>query len=131
MSPLVISGLDSDTLSRLMEVLSVQEIPWRKLAEKLGMMTLTHLYEDSPTPCHKLLQLYQLGGGPVEGLVEAFQSLGVTEGVRLLTRASVVGGQAQHRHYSGQRVWQPGHGRRGTACCIVSRKYRKHFKTTL
>lgn len=80
----VAPGLDSDTLTRLMEVLSVQDIPWRKLAEKLGMMTLTHLYEDSPTPCHQLLQHYQLGGGPVEGLMEAFQSLGVTEGVRLL-----------------------------------------------
>lgn len=80
----VVSGLDSETLTRLMEVLSVQEIPWRKLAEKLGMMTLTHLYEDNPTPCRQLLQHYQLGGGPVEGLMEAFQSLGVTEGVRLL-----------------------------------------------
>lgn len=80
----VASGLDSDTLTRLMEVPSVQDIPWRKLAEKLGMMTLTHLYEDSPTPCRQLLQHYQLGGGPVEGLMEAFQSLGITEGVRLL-----------------------------------------------
>lgn len=26
----------------------------------------------------------QLGGGPVEGLVEALESLGLTEGVRLL-----------------------------------------------
>lgn len=80
----VVTGLDSDTLTRLNEVLSVQDIPWRKLAEKLGMMTLTHLYEDSPTPCSQLLQHYQLGGGPVEGLMEAFQALGVTEGVRLL-----------------------------------------------
>ncbi|XP_037321081.2 nuclear factor NF-kappa-B p100 subunit [Pungitius pungitius] len=78
------SGVDEDTLSRLVELLSVGDVPWRKLAEKLGMMTLTHLYLDSPTPCHQLLQHYQLGGGPVEGLVEALQSLGLTEGVRLL-----------------------------------------------
>ncbi|XP_008286542.1 nuclear factor NF-kappa-B p100 subunit isoform X2 [Stegastes partitus] len=78
------SGLDEDTLSRLVEVLSVGDVPWKKLAEKLGMMTLTHLYQDSPTPCHHLLQHYKLGGGPVEGLVEALQSLGLTEGVRLL-----------------------------------------------
>ncbi|XP_075939591.1 nuclear factor NF-kappa-B p100 subunit-like isoform X2 [Anarhichas minor] len=78
------SGMDEDTLSRLVELLSVGDVPWRKLAEKLGMMTLTHLYLDSPTPCHQLLQHYQLGGGPVEGLVEALQSLGLTEGVRLL-----------------------------------------------
>ncbi|XP_029377474.1 nuclear factor NF-kappa-B p100 subunit isoform X3 [Echeneis naucrates] len=78
------SGLDEDTLSRLVEVLSVGDVPWKKLAEKLGMMTLTHLYQDSPTPCHHLLQHYKLGGGPVEGLVEALQSLGLSEGVRLL-----------------------------------------------
>ncbi|XP_041645542.1 nuclear factor NF-kappa-B p100 subunit isoform X2 [Cheilinus undulatus] len=78
------SGLDEDTLSRLVEVLSVGDVSWMKLAEKLGMMTLTHLYQDSATPCHQLLQHYKLGGGPVEGLVEALQSLGLTEGVRLL-----------------------------------------------
>lgn len=82
-------GLDEDTLSRLVEVLSVGDVPWRKLAEKLGMMTLTHLYQDTPTPCHHLLQHYQLGGGPVEGLVEALQSLGLTEGVRLLRNSEL------------------------------------------
>uniref|UniRef100_M3ZDB6 Nuclear factor of kappa light polypeptide gene enhancer in B-cells 2 (p49/p100) n=1 Tax=Xiphophorus maculatus TaxID=8083 RepID=M3ZDB6_XIPMA len=80
-----LSGLDEETLSRLVAVLSVGDVPWMKLAEKLGMMTLTHLYEDSDTPCQHLLQHYkQLGGGPVEGLVEALQALGLTEGVRLL-----------------------------------------------
>uniref|UniRef100_A0A665U154 Nuclear factor of kappa light polypeptide gene enhancer in B-cells 2 (p49/p100) n=1 Tax=Echeneis naucrates TaxID=173247 RepID=A0A665U154_ECHNA len=54
------SGLDEDTLSRLVEVLSVGDVPWKKLAEKLGMMTLTHLYQDSPTPCHHLLQHYKV-----------------------------------------------------------------------
>ncbi|PWA20113.1 hypothetical protein CCH79_00017679, partial [Gambusia affinis] len=78
------SGLDEETLSRLVAVLSVGDVPWMKLAEKLGMMTLTHLYEDSATPCQHLLQHYKLGGGPVEGLVEALQALGLTEGVQLL-----------------------------------------------
>nr|WAQ14799.1 NF-kappa-B p100 subunit [Lateolabrax maculatus] len=83
------SGLDEDTLSRLVDVLSVGDVPWRKLAEKLGMMTLTHLYLDSPTPCQHLLQHYKLGGGPVEGLVDALQSLGLTEGVRLLKNSEL------------------------------------------
>lgn len=83
------AGLDEDTLTRLVEVLSVGDVPWVKLAEKLGMMTLTQLYEDSPTPCQHLLQHYKLGGGPVEGLVEALQSLGLTEGVRLLTNSQL------------------------------------------
>ncbi|XP_068596988.1 nuclear factor NF-kappa-B p100 subunit [Brachionichthys hirsutus] len=77
-------GLDEDTLSRLVEVLSVEDVPWKKLAEKLGMMTLTHLYLDSPTPCRHLLEHYKLGGGPVQGLADALQSLGLTDGVRLL-----------------------------------------------
>ncbi|XP_030604116.1 nuclear factor NF-kappa-B p100 subunit isoform X2 [Archocentrus centrarchus] len=77
-------GLDEDTLSRLVEVLSVGDVPWKKLAEKLGMMTLTHLYQDSPVPCRQLLHHYKLGGGAFEDLVEALQSLGLTEGVRLL-----------------------------------------------
>lgn len=83
------SGLDGETLTRLVEVLSVGDVPWRKLAEKLGMMTLTHLYQDSPTPCQHLLHNYQLGGGPVEGLVEALESLGLTEGVRLLRNTTL------------------------------------------
>uniref|UniRef100_A0A7N6BFP3 RHD domain-containing protein n=1 Tax=Anabas testudineus TaxID=64144 RepID=A0A7N6BFP3_ANATE len=83
------SALDEDTLSRLVEVLSEGDVPWKKLAEKLGMMTLTHLYQDSPVPCQHLLQHYKLGGGPVEGLVEALQSLGLTEGVRLLRNAEL------------------------------------------
>lgn len=43
-----------------MAVLSVGDVPWMKLAEKLGMMTLTHLYEDSATPCQHLLQHYKV-----------------------------------------------------------------------
>uniref|UniRef100_A0A1A8CUT9 Nuclear factor of kappa light polypeptide gene enhancer in B-cells 2, p49/p100 n=1 Tax=Nothobranchius kadleci TaxID=1051664 RepID=A0A1A8CUT9_NOTKA len=78
------SALDEDTLSRLVEVLSVGDVSWMNLAEKLGMMTLTHLYQDSPTPCQQLLQHYKVGGGPVEVLMEALKSLGLTEGVRLL-----------------------------------------------
>uniref|UniRef100_A0A3Q4MKX9 Nuclear factor NF-kappa-B p100 subunit-like n=1 Tax=Neolamprologus brichardi TaxID=32507 RepID=A0A3Q4MKX9_NEOBR len=83
------AGLDEDTLSRLVDVLSVGDVPWKKLAEKLGMMTLTHLYQDSPAPCRQLLRHYKLGGGAVEGLVEALQSLGLTEGVRLLRNAEL------------------------------------------
>ncbi|XP_020565033.1 nuclear factor NF-kappa-B p100 subunit isoform X1 [Oryzias latipes] len=83
------SGLNEDTLAQLVEVLSVSDIPWIKLAEKLGMMTLTHLYQDSPTPCHHLLQHYKLGGGAVDDLVKALQSLGLTEGIRLLRNAEL------------------------------------------
>ncbi|KAL0964301.1 hypothetical protein UPYG_G00321980 [Umbra pygmaea] len=76
--------LDSETLSKLCEVLNLSHVPWRQLAEKLNMLSLAHLYQASSSPCRNLLENYQLGGGPVEGLVEALQSLGLTEGVRVL-----------------------------------------------
>uniref|UniRef100_A0A673X5D4 Nuclear factor of kappa light polypeptide gene enhancer in B-cells 2 (p49/p100) n=1 Tax=Salmo trutta TaxID=8032 RepID=A0A673X5D4_SALTR len=81
--------LDSETLHKLCELLSLGDVPWRQLAEKLNMLSLAHLYQESPSPCYKLLENYKLGGGPVEGLVEALQSLGLTEGVRLLRRAEL------------------------------------------
>ncbi|XP_059422514.1 nuclear factor NF-kappa-B p100 subunit-like isoform X2 [Carassius carassius] len=77
-------GLDSEVLTKLCSILIEDHVPWRELAEKLGMLTLTHLYQESGSPCQKLLENYQLSGGPVDGLVEALQSLGVSEGVRLL-----------------------------------------------
>lgn len=54
------SSLDEETLVRLVEVLSVNDVSWRNLAEKLGMKTLTHLYQESETPCHHLLQHYKV-----------------------------------------------------------------------
>lgn len=65
------SGLDEDMLSRLVELLSVGDVPWRKLAEKLGMVTLTHLYQDSPTPCHHLLQHYKVSTAEKASSTEA------------------------------------------------------------
>uniref|UniRef100_A0A3B4DB68 Nuclear factor of kappa light polypeptide gene enhancer in B-cells 2 (p49/p100) n=1 Tax=Pygocentrus nattereri TaxID=42514 RepID=A0A3B4DB68_PYGNA len=62
-------------------------VPWRDLAEKLGMLTLADLYQRSSSPCQKLLENYKISGGPLEGLVDALQSLGLSEGVQLL-RAS-------------------------------------------
>lgn len=77
-------SLDKEVLTKLCDILIEDNVPWKKLAEKLGMLTLTHLYQESSTPCQMLLENYQLSGGPVDVLVEALQSLGVREGVRLL-----------------------------------------------
>lgn len=54
------SSLDEDTVSRLMDVLSDTDVPWMKLAEKLGMKTLTQLYVDTKAPCQHLLQHYKV-----------------------------------------------------------------------
>ncbi|XP_058241949.1 nuclear factor NF-kappa-B p100 subunit isoform X2 [Hemibagrus wyckioides] len=76
--------LDTETVSKLCGILNKSQVSWKELAEKLGMLTLAQLYQDSPSPCQNLLENYQLGGGPLEGLVDALQSLGLAEGAQLL-----------------------------------------------
>ncbi|KAL6486931.1 hypothetical protein MHYP_G00035570 [Metynnis hypsauchen] len=80
-------SLDDEMVSKLCGILIQSQVPWRDLAEKLGMLTLADLYQRSPSPCQKLLENYKISGGPLEGLVDALQSLGLSEGVQLL-RAS-------------------------------------------
>lgn len=114
------TSLDEDTVTRLMDVLSDTDVPWMKLAEKLGMKTLTQLYVDTEVPCQHLLQHYkvtlpapplgshdvhqsdlslcvQLAGGPVQVLIEALQDLGLSEGVRLLKNTE----RHQEKHNTG------------------------------
>ncbi|XP_064177056.1 nuclear factor NF-kappa-B p100 subunit-like isoform X1 [Anguilla rostrata] len=78
--------LDDETLGQLCEILSQQGVCWRRLAEELGLLTLAHLFQESASPCKSLLENYQFGGGRVDGLVEALQSLGLNEGVQLLSQ---------------------------------------------
>ncbi|XP_058882254.1 nuclear factor NF-kappa-B p100 subunit-like isoform X2 [Acipenser ruthenus] len=87
--PLDRDTLDSDTLARLSTALSAGEVQWKQLAEKLGMRTLADLYEECPSPCHSLLQGYQVAGGRVECLIDALQALGLNEGVRVLREAGL------------------------------------------
>ncbi|TRY90545.1 hypothetical protein DNTS_002667 [Danionella cerebrum] len=77
-------GLDDELITKLCVILTKDHVPWKDLAEKLGMLTLSHLYQQSTSPCQKLLENYQVSGGAVDGLLEALQSLGVSDGVRLL-----------------------------------------------
>ncbi|XP_062375201.1 nuclear factor NF-kappa-B p100 subunit isoform X2 [Sardina pilchardus] len=81
--------LDGEMMEKLCGLLDQSRVPWKELAEKLGMLTLAHLYQESPSPCQNLLENYQLAGGAVEGLVEALQTLGINEGVRLLRQTQV------------------------------------------
>lgn len=52
--------LDNETVNKLCGILNKSQVPWKELAEKLGMLTLAHLYQESPSPCQKLLENYQV-----------------------------------------------------------------------
>lgn len=63
------TSLDEGTVTRLMDVLSDTDVPWMRLAEKLGMKTLTQLYVDSKAPCLHLLQHYKVSSGTPPPLI--------------------------------------------------------------
>lgn len=52
--------LDTETVSKLCGILNKCEVSWKELAEKLGMLTLAKLFQDSPSPCQTLLENYQV-----------------------------------------------------------------------
>ena len=52
--------LDVEMLEKLCGLLDQSHVPWKELAEKLGMLTLAHLYQESPSPCQNLLENYQV-----------------------------------------------------------------------
>ncbi|XP_077469923.1 nuclear factor NF-kappa-B p100 subunit isoform X2 [Stigmatopora argus] len=76
--------LDAETLRRLAALLEDAAVPWKQLAERLGMRSLARLYGESPAPYQSLLEHYQLAGGPAEDAARALEELGVVDGVRLL-----------------------------------------------
>uniref|UniRef100_A0A8B9KJI7 Nuclear factor of kappa light polypeptide gene enhancer in B-cells 2 (p49/p100) n=1 Tax=Astyanax mexicanus TaxID=7994 RepID=A0A8B9KJI7_ASTMX len=80
-------SLDDELVNKLCDILTQSQVPWRDLAEKLGMLTLADLYQESSSPCQKLLENYKISGGAVEGLADALEAIGLNEGVQLL-RAS-------------------------------------------
>ncbi|MBN3321908.1 NFKB2 factor, partial [Atractosteus spatula] len=81
--------MDGETLNKLCGILRKVDVQWKQLAEKLGMLMLADLYKECPSPCRSLLEGYQLGGGRVEGLVEALEAMGLNEGVRLLRQTEL------------------------------------------
>lgn len=52
--------LDGELMEKLCGLLTQSQVPWKELAEKLGMLTLAHLYQESPSPCQNLLENYQV-----------------------------------------------------------------------
>lgn len=118
---------------------------WAELAKRLGLCSLVETYKDTPSPSKRLLLGYevsqpsplgscppplagcssdlswtfspQLAGGSLHGLLEALDSMGLTEGVRLLQSAEAFvklqsagkgtdGGREAHGAWEGRSVWQ-------------------------
>ncbi|XP_048360839.1 nuclear factor NF-kappa-B p100 subunit isoform X3 [Sphaerodactylus townsendi] len=85
-SPGSILSLDNGSLQSLEQLLNrdCQGADWCELAKRLGLCTLVETYKGTVSPSRRLLQSYELAGGSLQGLLDALDSMGLTEGVRLL-----------------------------------------------
>ncbi|XP_053243941.1 nuclear factor NF-kappa-B p100 subunit [Podarcis raffonei] len=81
-------SLNSDTLQSLEKLLNhdCQGADWAELAKRLGLCSLVETYRGAESPSRRLLLSYELAGGSLKGLLEALDSMGLTEGVKLLQR---------------------------------------------
>ncbi|XP_061490633.1 nuclear factor NF-kappa-B p100 subunit [Rhineura floridana] len=81
-------SLNNDTLQSLEQLLNqdCQGADWAELAKRLGLCSLVETYKGTESPSRRLLVSYELAGGSLRGLLEALDSMGLTEGVRLLQR---------------------------------------------
>uniref|UniRef100_A0A8C0GJA4 Nuclear factor kappa B subunit 2 n=1 Tax=Chelonoidis abingdonii TaxID=106734 RepID=A0A8C0GJA4_CHEAB len=84
-----ILSLDSNTLQGLEELLNQDRSgsDWTELAQRLGLRSLVETYKDTTSPSGSLLLSYELAGGSLGGLLEALDSMGLSEGVRMLRKA--------------------------------------------
>uniref|UniRef100_A0A803TUL9 Nuclear factor kappa B subunit 2 n=1 Tax=Anolis carolinensis TaxID=28377 RepID=A0A803TUL9_ANOCA len=85
---MIILSLNSDTFQCLEQLLNrdCHGADWVELAKRLGLCSLVETYRDTPSPSRRLLLSYELAGGSLKGLLEALDTMGLTEGVKLLRR---------------------------------------------
>ncbi|XP_044276115.1 nuclear factor NF-kappa-B p100 subunit isoform X1 [Varanus komodoensis] len=79
-------SLSDSTLQSLEQLLNQERhgADWVELAKRLGLGSLVESYRAAASPSRKLLLGYELAGGSLRGLLEALESMGLTEGAALL-----------------------------------------------
>uniref|UniRef100_A0A7M4FR45 Nuclear factor kappa B subunit 2 n=1 Tax=Crocodylus porosus TaxID=8502 RepID=A0A7M4FR45_CROPO len=84
-----ILSLDSEILQGLELLLNQNRggSDWTELAKRLGLCSLVETFKDTASPSRSLLLSYELSGGSLSSLLEALDSMGLSEGVRMLRKA--------------------------------------------
>ncbi|XP_059585665.1 nuclear factor NF-kappa-B p100 subunit [Alligator mississippiensis] len=84
-----ILSLDSEILQGLEQLLNQDRggSDWTELAKRLGLCSLVETFKDTSSPSRSLLLSYELSGGSLSSLLEALDSMGLSEGVRMLRKA--------------------------------------------
>ncbi|KAM9379671.1 nuclear factor NF-kappa-B p100 subunit [Phaethornis superciliosus] len=85
-------SLDTEALQGLEQLLN-QECSgsdWIELAKRLGLCSLVETYKATPSPSVSLLRSYELAGGSLGGLLEALDSMGLRNAVRMLHKTEAL-----------------------------------------
>ncbi|KFP08571.1 Nuclear factor NF-kappa-B p100 subunit, partial [Calypte anna] len=72
------------------EALQGLEADWIELAKPLGLCSLVETYKATPSPSLSLLRSYELAGGSLGGLLEALDSMGLRNAVRMLHKTEAL-----------------------------------------
>ncbi|NXK86193.1 NFKB2 factor, partial [Formicarius rufipectus] len=85
-------SLDSEALQGLEQLLNQDRSgsDWIELAKRLGLCSLVETYKDTPSPSVSLLRSYELAGGSLGGLLEALDSMGLHNAVRMLHKTEAL-----------------------------------------
>ncbi|NXP41627.1 NFKB2 factor, partial [Leiothrix lutea] len=85
-------SLDNEALQGLEQLLNqdCSGSDWIELAKRLGLCSLVETYKDTPSPSVSLLRSYELAGGSLGGLLEALDSMGLQNAVRMLHKTEAL-----------------------------------------
>uniref|UniRef100_A0A803VS01 Nuclear factor kappa B subunit 2 n=1 Tax=Ficedula albicollis TaxID=59894 RepID=A0A803VS01_FICAL len=85
-------SLDNEALQGLEQLLNqdCSGSDWIELAKRLGLCSLVETYKDTPSPSASLLRSYELAGGSLGGLLEALDSMGLHNAVRMLHKTEAL-----------------------------------------
>ncbi|NXY27699.1 NFKB2 factor, partial [Pomatorhinus ruficollis] len=85
-------SLDNEALQGLEQLLNqdCSGSDWIELAKRLGLCSLVETYKDTPSPSVSLLRSYELAGGSLGGLLEALDSMGLHNAVRMLHKTEAL-----------------------------------------
>ncbi|XP_078284401.1 nuclear factor NF-kappa-B p100 subunit-like [Rhinoraja longicauda] len=83
-----IASLGLEALGELNEVLNqeVSGADWMKLAEKLGLGSLSKLLQSATSPSKSLLDNFDISGGTIKQLMEVLQQLGWEKAVNIIQK---------------------------------------------
>ncbi|XP_030308772.1 nuclear factor NF-kappa-B p100 subunit isoform X1 [Calypte anna] len=85
-------SLDTEALQGLEQLLNqdCSGSDWIELAKRLGLCSLVETYKATPSPSLSLLRSYELAGGSLGGLLEALDSMGLRNAVRMLHKTEAL-----------------------------------------